>query len=226
VIIEPLGDSAVQIVLGDAPDEATRQRIAACAAAVVAARTPGLVDCVPGFTTLTLHYDPGVVRLDRLVERIRVAIEAMTADPPPDDGRVVRIPVCYGGPHGPDLDEVAGRCGLTPDRVAQLHSAGEYRVHLLGFLPGFPYLAGLDPRLATPRRDQPRTRVPAGSVAIGGGQTGVYPLDSPGGWHLIGRTPLRLFDPRRDPPALLRPGDRVSFDPISPEELERMEAER
>lgn len=209
--VDPLGDRALQVTLGDATDQATGGRVAAAARRL--ARLPGLVECVPGFTSLTLHYDP----LRAQPEALAGAVAAALAGLGPEEGgpgRTIEIPVRYGGESGPDLEELAARRGLSPDEVVRLHAAGEYRVQMLGFIPGFPYLAGLDPRLHAPRRDRPRLAVPAGSVGIGGAQTGVYPLVSPGGWHLIGRTPLRLFDPARREPALLRPGDRVRFRPV------------
>lgn len=226
--IEPLGDRALQLVLGDAPDEPTRRRVAAAWRRLRA--LPGVTECVPGFTTLTIHFDPlrfPVVEgaagslpsraasvheggLAALVAAVSTAGNVLDDAP----GRVVEIPVRYGGEDGPDLEEVAALHGISADEVVALHAAGEYRVHLIGFVPGFPYLGGLDARLHTPRRDSPRTVVPAGSVGIGGAQTGVYPIESPGGWRLIGRTPLPLFDPLRDPPALLRAGDIVRFRPV------------
>ncbi|WIG55610.1 MAG: Allophanate hydrolase 2 subunit 1 [Rhodanobacteraceae bacterium] len=132
------------------------------------------------------------------------------------------IPVCYGGDCGPDIDAIAEHAGLVRDEVIARHAAAEYTVAMLGFAPGFPYLLGLDAALHVPRRATPRTRVPAGSVAIGGAQTGIYPCELPGGWHLIGRTPLALFDPRRDPPCLLAPGDRVRFRAIDAGEFARL----
>ena len=217
--IEPLGDRAVQIVLGDAPDETTRRRIAAAAGRVRG--VAGVTECVPGFTSLTVHYDPLRIAapleftLPALLERLEAAGDA---------GRLVEIPVCYGGDFGPDLEAVAALHGLAADEVVRLHTAAEYRVHLIGFVPGFPYLGGLDARLHTPRLDAPRTAVPAGSVGIGGAQTGVYPIESPGGWRLIGRTPTAIFDARRDPPALLRAGDRIRFRAVDAGSFRRLEA--
>lgn len=224
VRVEPLGDCALQVTLGDAPDEAARLRVAAATRRLESAGLPGVVECVPGFTTVTLHLDPDRVSTwpADLAERIASLLERIDAADAGVD-RLVEIPVCYGGELGPDLDHLAASHGLTADAVVRIHSGAEYRVHLLGFIPGFPYLSGLDPRLHTPRRAVPRTSVPAGSVAIGGGQAGIYPLDSPGGWHLIGRTPLRLFDPRRPDPALLRPGDRIRFVAVDAAEYRRLE---
>ena len=216
--IEPLGDCAVQVVLGDAPGEPARRRVAAAARRV--AGLPGLIECVPGFTTLTIHYDP--LQFGSLESSLAHALADLD-ESAGDDGRLVEIPVCYGGELGPDLESVASLHGLAADEVVALHAAGDYRVHLVGFVPGFPYLGGLDAKLATPRRDSPRTAVPAGSVGIGGAQTGIYPVESPGGWQLIGRTPLRLFDARRDPPALLRAGDRIRFVAVDAETFRRLE---
>ena len=133
---------------------------------------------------------------------------------------VVEIPVCYGGSYGEDLKDVAAHAGLTEEEVIKLHSSVDYNIYMLGFLPGFPYLGGLDPKLFTPRLDNPRTKIPEGSVGIGGEQTGIYPLESPGGWRLIGRTPLKLYDPDREQPFLYQAGDYIRFVPITAEEYE------
>jgi inhibitor of KinA len=140
--------------------------------------------------------------------------------------RTVEIPVCYGGEYGPDLEFVARHNGLDAEEVIRIHTAGEYLVYMIGFTPGFPYLGGLSARIAAPRLEKPRFKVPGGSVGIAGRQTGIYPLTAPGGWRLIGRTPLSLFTPALDPPCLLRPGDAVTFKAISREEYERLREER
>lgn len=220
--IEPLGDSAVQVVLGDAPGEPARRRVEVAARRLAESALPGLIECVPGFTTLTIHYDPLQLPPGSL-ESSLAHLLADLDESAGDDGRLVEIPVCYGGEFGPDLESVASLHGLAADEVVALHAAGEYRVHLVGFVPGFPYLGGLDAKLATPRRESPRTAVPAGSVGIGGAQTGIYPVESPGGWQLIGRTPLRLFDALRDPPALLRAGDRIRFLAVDADAFRRLE---
>ena len=136
--------------------------------------------------------------------------------------RLVEIPVCYEAEFALDLEEVSRQAQIDPTKIVDLHCAAQYRVNCIGFTPGFPFLGGLDKRLATPRRSIPRKEIPAGSVAIAGGQTGIYPMKSPGGWNIIGRTPLHLFDPRKDPPALLRPGDRVRFRAITRSEFEAL----
>jgi KipI family sensor histidine kinase inhibitor len=169
----------------------------------------GVREVVPGMNNLTVEMDPAAPEFDNLLDVLQAGWGASNAAPAAS--RRIEIPVHYGGADGIDLDEVVRHTGLTREQVIALHSAGEYTVYFLGFLPGFAYLGGMDKRLATPRRSEPRLSVPAGSVAIGGEQTGIYPSVSPGGWHLIGRTSLTLFDPARDPPSLLLPGDTVRF---------------
>ena len=210
---EPLGDRGVQVVLGTTPDDETRLSIAAAAERLHRAGIPGLMDCVPGFTTLTVLFDPlhALTATAAVREALGPPLRIEEAGQP----ATVDVLVHYGGEHGPDLEALAGALGMTTDEVVRRHAAGEYRVHMIGFVPGFPYLTGLDPTLAAPRLANPRKRVPAGSVAIGGSHAGVYPIDSPGGWHLLGWTSLPLFDPKLDPPVLLRPGDRVRFRPAS-----------
>jgi KipI family sensor histidine kinase inhibitor len=181
-------------------------------------RERGITNLHPGYTSLLISFDPRLIthaRVETLVRETEIAGIVL-----PEPARR-SIPVCYGGDLGPDLGDVAAHCGLSTERVIELHSAPEYLVHFLGFSPGFPYLGGMPDVLAMPRLPNPRVRVPAGSVAIGGRQTGVYPLTSPGGWRIIGRTPLRLFTPDADPPALLGMGDRVRFIPISRADFDR-----
>ena len=229
----PLGDRAITIQLGSSIDEATHRRVRAVCARLDARPVLGMVEYVSAFASVAVHYDPARVPAPeadsevgattpyaRMAALLTVALSNLDDEtlPPP---RTVEIPVCYGGTFGPDLDDVARLHELTPDAVVRIHAAGEYLVHMIGFLPGFPYLGGLSERIATPRRAEPRTVVPAGSVGIGGSQTGVYPIASPGGWRLIGRTPARLFTPEREEPTLLRAGDRVRFREISPEEFRK-----
>ena len=224
--LDPLGDRAVLVTLdepGVAIGEATRARVRA-AATLLGGELPlfrpahaAITDVVPAYASIAVHYDPARVpcRKDESPHEAmagwiagRIArLRGVTPAP----GRLVEIPVRYGGEDGPDLAPLAAARGLTPDDVVALHTAPEYVVHFVGFMPGFAYLGGLDVRLATPRRAVPRTFVPAGSVGIGGAQTAVYPVASPGGWQLIGRTPLALFDPASTPAALLAAGDRVRF---------------
>ncbi len=218
--IEPLGDCAALVRFGDRIDEAMHRLVRAACARLEAEPVAGMVELVPAFTTLAVSYDPAAVGTAAPYPTVAAALEARLADVQADEapaGRTVEIPVRYGGSVGPDLEVVAAHAGLPPAEVVRLHGAGDYLVHMIGFAPGFPYLGGLDPRLHCPRRDAPRTVVPAGSVGIGGSQTGIYPVESPGGWQLIGRTPLVLFDATRDPPTLLRAGDRVRFVPLAEE---------
>lgn len=213
--IRPAGEAALLVELGDAIDPAVTDRVLRLTAALDAAELPGVTDRVPGYTTLLVLFDPALVDARGLrANLVRLDGEAAATTLPP--GRLVTIPVTYGGEFGPDLGAVAERAGLSEAEVIRRHSGAAYRVACLGFVPGFAYLVGLPAKLATPRLQTPRPRVPAGSVAIGGEQTGIYPTETPGGWHLIGRTPLRPFDPNRSEPALLEVGDRVRFEPIAP----------
>ena len=179
----------------------------------------GVLNLHPAYASLLVDFDPLRVAAAELGDEIRRRLGAVSVTASAA-ARLVEVPVCYGGGLGPDLEAVAAHCGLSEGEVIARHAAAEYLVAFLGFSPGFPYLSGLDPALATPRLAAPRTHVPGGSVAIGGAQAGVYPAASPGGWRIIGRTPVRLFDARRDPPALLQMGDRVRFCPVSLEEFE------
>lgn len=205
--IYPLGDAAL---VCEVPPPATldcQRRVWAVAAAARA--WPDVIDVVPGMNNLTIVFDALAATAESLTPALRDAWE--TADVEHADGREVEIPVEYGGAAGPDLAAVAAHTGLPADEVVARHAAGAYVVFFVGFQPGFAYLGGLDASLHTPRRAAPRLEVPAGSVGIGGAQTGIYPATSPGGWQLIGRTSQVLFDPARPQPTLLLPGDRVRF---------------
>jgi KipI family sensor histidine kinase inhibitor len=218
-VFQPAGDSALLVILGGQIDLATNRRVHALARRLAEHPLEGAGEAVPGYTTLLVHYDPLRVGYERLAGWVEEAL----AGPPPgaaglEEGpadlpaaRRVEIPVRYGGEWGPDLEDVAQHCGLSTAEVVRIHTAGEYSVFLIGFLPGFPYLGGMDKAIACPRLATPRLCVPAGSVGIAGEQTGIYPLESPGGWRIIGRSRLLLFDIQRDPPALLAPGDMVRF---------------
>ena len=220
----PMGDQALIVEFGDRVDPALSAHIAAVAQRLRDSHPIGVFDIVPAYTTLALHYDPAAVGAgtspyEALAETVGTWLKTQSVETSPA-GRVIEIPVCYGGAFGEDLEALARSRGLSADEVIAIHSGSHYYVHMLGFVPGFAYLGGLDARLATPRRDTPRPRVPAGSVAIAGEQTGVYPLDTPGGWQIIGRTPLQLFKPDALPPSLLSAGDTVRFVPISAQEFE------
>jgi inhibitor of KinA len=225
----PLGDSAVTVTFGAAIDETAHRRLHGAVQRIRDANLAGVIDLIPAFTSFAVHYDPvqiegpngaatdSISPYENLIKQLRTLLQDL-GDEPMFAGRTVEIPVCYGGDLGPDLDDVARQHALTADDVIARHAAGNYLVYMVGFMPGFAYLGGLDSRLATPRRKSPRTVVPARTVGIGGTQTGVYPLESPGGWNLIGRTPLAIFDVGREEPTLLAAGDRVRFRPISRDE--------
>ena len=214
--IRPFGDSALLVVFGDRIDMALNARVHALAAGLGRIRSDGDARWgvpVPAYSTLLVPYDAELLDEAEAARALRAIAEDSRPGPPTSAPEVV-IPVRYGGESGPDLDDVARRTGLTPADVVAVHAAGEYRVFMLGFVPGFAYIGPLAPQLTTPRRPSPRPRVPAGSVAIAGEQTGVYPLTTPGGWNVIGWTALVLWDATRDPPALLLPGARVRFVPV------------
>lgn len=230
---EPLAEDALLLRFGERIDVALNAKVHAAANALRAANLPGIQDIAPAYASLLLRFDPfhwhdrqdpGALphtRVSEAVHKILAPANAAGRDTlaPNRTSRIIEFPVCYGSTYGVDLEEIAAHARMTPDEVVARHSAQDYTVAMLGFAPGFPYLLGLDPVLHTPRRATPRTRVPAGSVAIGGAQTGIYPRELPGGWNLIGRTPLMLFDPRRSAPSLLAPGDHVHFRAITAAEF-------
>jgi inhibitor of KinA len=202
--VHPLGDSALLAVLGTRLDTALNTRAIALAAALKKRRD--VRQAVAGYASVTVQFDPD----QATHESLAAAIKRLAAKRPPmaEPGRLHRIPVTYDGP---DMEEVAERLNLSPEKIVEIHTGPIYRVFLVGFVPGWAYLGPLPEELALPRRNVPRTRVPAGSVAMAGRQSGIYPLPSPGGWHLIGRTSVKLFLPDSDPPCLFRAGDRVKF---------------
>jgi KipI family sensor histidine kinase inhibitor len=208
--IQPVGDSALLILFGEQIDLPTNRRVHALAQILAEKAEAGLGECIPSYCGVLLNYDPLLLDYPSAEGFTWEAIALIPADEAWQP-RIVEIPMMYGGECGPDLGFVAQHAGLSKAEVIRLHSEAAYPVYMMGFTPGFPYLGGLDARLASPRLDSPRSRVPAGSVGIAGEQTGIYPLESPGGWRIIGRTALRLFDPLADPPCLLAPGDEVHF---------------
>ena len=219
--IEALADDAWLLHLhGDADagtiDAASNARVHALCARLQARRAYWVRDLVPAYASLAVFFDPSRVGAAAAAQWLLDEARAVASSAPDaaSGGRLVEIPVVYGGEAGIDLASSAAELGLAPDELVRRHAAAEYTVAMIGFAPGFPYLLGLDPALALPRLATPRARVPAGSVGIGGAQTGIYPRESPGGWRLIGRTPWTLFDAAREPPSLLAPGDRVRFVPV------------
>jgi inhibitor of KinA len=232
--IKPLGDSALVVHVRDrfedAPDE-TLNEVLRVFRRLEDAAIPGVIELAPAYTTVAVFFDPLRVinhgaGFDHVIDSLTQTVsEAASRDGGREQksarARIIEIPVCYDAQFALDLEQVARHAQISAKEVVDLHSAVEYRVNCIGFTPGFPFLAGLPKKLATPRRATPRKEVPAGSVGIGGAQTGIYPLRSPGGWNVIGRTPLRLFDPTKEQPAILRAGDRVRFRVIDLAEFEQ-----
>lgn len=233
--IEPLGEDALLLRLDRRIDAAVNARVHALARRIEAARPAWLREVVPAYASLAVFVDVDACdgdgdeagSLDAAQGWLQALLATSGMDGPAAavEAAAIDVPVCHAAAFAPDLDALAAHAGLPRDEVVALHCAGDYRVAMVGFAPGFPYLLGLDPRLAMPRRATPRTRVPAGSVAVGGAQTGIYPRESPGGWHLIGRTPLPLFDASRDAPCLLAAGQRVRFVAIGEAEFDALAAD-
>lgn len=208
----PVGESALLVELGDELSLSVNERVHQLDAMIRHAHQAGILACVPGYTSLFVAYDPRRTSFKSVYDLIQNCIDS-DAQIREYEPKRIEIPVIYGGEEGPDLFSVARANVLPAQTVVEKHTAPVYRVGMMGFTPGFAYLLGLDPDLATPRRDTPRTHVPAGSIGIAGGQTGIYPLESPGGWQLIGRTAQILFNPDTAPHFLLSPGDEVRFIP-------------
>lgn len=229
--MKPLGDSGILVQFGTEISPDVHEEVKAFTDCIEANSFPGFIECVPAFTSVTIFYSPLLVFQmykgqgkpedlspysivqSILQERLKSLHTSKRREK-----RVVDIPVCYGGELGPDLEAVAKYHQLTPAEVIDIHSQAEYLVYMIGFAPGFPYLGGMSEQIATPRHSSPRLSIPAGSVGIAGMQTGVYPISTPGGWQIIGRTPINLFYPDKNPPTLLTSGDIVRFKPISIEE--------
>ena len=215
------GDSSVLIEFGQEISPEINAQITALVRLIKAQHIEGVTDMIPAFASLLINYDPRVVSYAglraRLEKLLKLEISGETSE-----SRIFEIPVCYGGEYGPDLQNIADHAGLTPDEVIKIHSAKDYLIYMLGFLPGFSYLGGLDDRIHTPRLANPRIRIPAGSVGIGGSQTGIYPLDSPGGWQLLGMTPVKTYDPEREVPILFEAGDYIRFVPVSEGEYQEI----
>lgn len=221
------GDGAVTIEFGDAIAPALAARVRALdqvlEAAMARGELPGVIETMPTFRSLTVLYDP--LQTSRsMLDPALSALLRQADHAPLATGRRWRLPVCYGGEFGADLADVAAASGLTSDAVVQLHADTEVHVYMIGFMPGFPFMGDLPPALSLPRRREPRLRVPAGSVAIAGSLTAIYPWQSPGGWHLIGRCPVPLFDASAPTPSLLAPGDRVRFEVVTPARLAELDA--
>ena len=219
------GDCAVTLQIGNEISEQVNREVVNALAAIRRADISGVCELVPTYTSICIHYDPAELSYEALRNVSKLVKVDPIEEKSDQEERVVEIPVCYGGEYGPDLEFVAEHNGLTAEEVVRRHSNGQYLVYMLGFLPGFAYMGGMDKTIACPRLISPRTKIPAGSVGIAGAQTGIYPLSSPGGWQLIGRTPLKMFAIDGEQTTFaLSAGDRVRFVPITEEVFREMEA--
>ncbi|HML02625.1 MAG TPA: 5-oxoprolinase subunit PxpB [Candidatus Bathyarchaeia archaeon] len=216
----PIGDSALLVKFGDVIDLQINHAVHALFNALEKAKINGVDECVPAYASLLVYYDPLKISYDRLVFQLKDLEPKLEFDNREETHEVL-VPTVYGSEYGPDLSNVARAHGLKEEDVVRIHSNNEYVVYMIGFIAGFPYLGRVPDSIATPRLERPRVRIPAGSVGIAGNQTGIYPCESPGGWQIIGRTPLTLFNPHALRPALFQPGDHVRFRPINADELEK-----
>lgn len=208
------GDSSLLIQFGQEISPKINARITAFVHLLKVQHVEGVIDLIPAFTSLLINYDPRVVNYRTLKRRVEKLLK-LDVGGETSSSRIFEIPVCYGGTYGPDLENIAKHANLTTQEVIDIHCSRDYLIYMLGFLPGFSYLGGLDERIHTPRLANPRIRIPAGSVGIGGSQTGIYPLDSPGGWQLLGLTPVKTYDPEREVPILFEAGDYIRFIPVT-----------
>ncbi|MCD8096915.1 MAG: 5-oxoprolinase subunit PxpB [Lachnospiraceae bacterium] len=217
------GDSSILIEFGSEINPEINRKITSTVQLIRAQQIEGIVDMIPAFCSLLINYDPRIITYERIQSRMAELVK-MDVKASAQKKKVFEIPVCYGGDFGPDIENIAANAGLSVEEVIKIHSSSDYLIYMLGFLPGFCYLGGLDERIHTPRLANPRVKIPAGSVGIGGSQTGIYPLDSPGGWQLMGLTPVKTYDPDRETPILLEAGDYIRFVPIDREEFDRIRA--
>ena len=215
------GDSSVLIQFGNTIDPEINYRISATVQMMRQQHIIGVTDIIPAFCSLLINYDPRVISCAEIKERME-GILKMEIKAGAKRKKVYEIPVCYGGAYGPDIQNIADHAGLSVEEVIDIHTSRDYLIYMLGFLPGFTYLGGLDERIHTPRLANPRIKIAAGSVGIGGSQTGIYPMDSPGGWQLMGMTPVKTYDPEREVPILVEAGDYIRFVRVNEEEYKRI----
>ncbi|PSL45878.1 inhibitor of KinA [Salsuginibacillus halophilus] len=217
-IITPLGDRALRVNFGSVISEHIHKNVRSLCVLLEKYPRWGVIEWIPSYTSVTIMYDPLELPFEHGYRYVEELMQLALSEPLPP-ARTVEIPVVYGGTYGPDLDNVAAHNQISAEDVIHKHSTPTYMIYMLGFAPGFPYLGGLPEELATPRLAEPRTVVPAGAVGIAGPQTGIYPLESPGGWQIIGQTPLTLYRPDAEPPVLLQAGDRLQFSAVSEDEF-------
>lgn len=213
-----LGDSAFLIKAGDEISWDIHQKVRAFQILIQKTEIPGVIELVPAYNELMVCYNPGMIYFKDLLDQLK-SIERNIDIAKLPEPKVIHIPVCYDRKFTPDLEIVAHKNRLSNDDVVKIHSSAKYLIYMLGFTPGFCYLGGLNSKIATPRKDNPRERIEAGSVGIAGNQTGIYPIDSPGGWQIIGKTPLKLFNPEKENPFLVEAGNYIKFDPINEDEF-------
>ena len=223
-LIVPAGDGALRVVFEDKIDPSINQLVNSLDKKLTELSIPGVTETIPAFHVLTVLYDPEITDLGSLSEAIRQPLSHHD-NLESREKRVVHIPVCYDKAFGLDLEDLSQHSGLSIEDIIAVHSGRDYLIYMMGFLPGFAYLGGLDPSLHMPRLDTPRTSIEAGAVGIAGSQTGMYPMASPGGWRLIGSTPMKLFDPKRDTPFLYETGDYIRFEPVSREDYDQIKAD-
>lgn len=222
--IQPLGDAAVRIAFGREISEEVHGDVRMFCALLEKNPVPGIIEWVPAYAAVTVYYDPWYVSYEKVQKHIAALWEKKETVSLPE-GTTWLIPVCYGDEYGPDLHDASAHTGMEVEEIVKKHAKPAYTVYMIGFTPGFPYLGGMDPSLAVPRLKQPRTSVPAGSVGIAGEQTGVYSLKSPGGWRIIGRTPVKLYDRLSETPVFLQAGDKIRFESINTEQFAEIEKE-
>lgn len=216
------GEKALVVEFGNKICEEINNKVKAMMIAIERKKIKGIVEILPTYRSLMIHYNPLEIDYESLLRELKVLENKLDSIRIPLS-QVIEIPIVYGGVYGPDIHNVAKYNGLIIENVIKIHSSKEYLIYMLGFTPGFPYLGGMDERIATPRIKVPRTKISGGSVGIAGNQTGIYPIDSPGGWQIIGKTPLKLYDPYREPPILLKAGNYIKFTQISEEEYIEIE---